>query len=184
MGHMETPNRFNTWLVLVVLILLGILLYAAGRSRASQPVTAPAPTPRIETNEELEETIPPESEGVVIGENAVFVSDQRPGNRVEISLAVLKDPGYVAIHRVDENGSPGRIIGNSSIIEGTQRNIIINLSENIEDGAELFAMLHDDDGDAVFEFPGSDAPIRDVNEDILMMRFTVRENAQFPIITP
>ena len=130
---------------------------------------------------DAEETIPTDetTSGLRIGNNAIFISDQKPGNSVTVGFADIADGGYVVIHEVTD-GNPGTIIGNSAFLpSGELQNIPVNLLSKTEDGKELIAMLHNDNGDSVFN-AADDAPVRDEMGNIVLMRFTVSESAEAP----
>ena len=59
-----------------------------------------------------------------------------------------------------EDDTPGAVIGNSELLPtGGSEAITITLSEDIADGDVLFFMLHRDDGNGTYEFPGPDTPV-------------------------
>jgi len=103
---------------------------------------------------------------------SVSAPEQASGMEVFISEVVLPDGGYVVIHRATEEGTPGDIIGNSEFITGKENNILITLTEESVEGDILFAMLHIDDGDGVFNFPGPDVPLT-VDGSIVMVSFEI-----------
>lgn len=82
---------------------------------------------------------------------------------------------WVAIHR-EESGKPGAVIGHGLVAGGTQKNVSIEIDAAKATPA-LFAMLHEDAGEeGVYEFPGSDAPVK-VNDEIVMVKFTVSKKS-------
>jgi len=105
--------------------------------------------------------------------NSVSVPDQAGGTEIYIEKVSLEVPGYVVVHR-SEDGKPGAAIGVSELLpEGEISNLIISLDEEAVEGDVLFAMLHSDDGDGEFTFPGSDVPILDDEGNIVMVRFSI-----------
>lgn len=105
--------------------------------------------------------------------DAVSAPDQAGGVEVFIEDITLKNPGYVVIHR-EVDGTPGPIIGSSDLLPaGETKNLIVSLNESVKEGDVLFAMLHSDNGDGTFEFPGPDAPVLDTNGNIVMQKFTI-----------
>lgn len=106
--------------------------------------------------------------------NSVAISDYTPGQTVTLYTVVLEKPGYVMIHEDDGSGKPGAGIGNSPLLPaGESSNVKVALLRPSVDGETLYAMLHTDDGDGVFGFPGPDAPLKDKQGDIIMMNYTV-----------
>ena len=86
------------------------------------------------------------------------VSDQTlDGNMVMIDSFYLDKAGYVVIH-MDKEGAPGPVIGNSSILSGSKRNLKVAVDKD-KAGNKVHAMLHYDDGDETYQFPGPDAPV-------------------------
>ena len=117
--------------------------------------------------------------GLRIGANAVYVPDQKPGNNITVGFAEIADDGYVVIHEVTE-GKPANIVGSSTFLKsGESQNISIALSRESKEGEELIAMLHNDNGDSVFNAT-DDAPVKNEEGNIILMRFMVSENAEAP----
>lgn len=83
------------------------------------------------------------SSSMLAEDNAVIVSDQRPGTSV-VGTAVLAAPGFLVIHE-DTAGQPGAVLGASALLSaGESRGINIKLSRPMKDGETLHAMLHTD----------------------------------------
>ena len=94
-----------------------------------------------------------------VTEMPVFVLEEQPrGDVVEIASVTLVRPGYVVIHdRVD--GEPGAVLGHSELLDpGTHEDLSIALDSS-GTGDAVVPMLHTDDGDGTYEFPGPDAPV-------------------------
>ncbi len=77
------------------------------------------------------------------------------------------------MHRVDEDGNLGKVLGVSELISGERRNVRVNVTEAGKEGEELAAMLHVDDGDGQFSFPGPDGPARDNSGREVMQIFGI-----------
>lgn len=89
------------------------------------------------------------SSSMLAEENAVMVSDQRPGTTVT-GTVVLASPGYLVIHE-DNAGQPGAALGASALLQAGQNSgLKVTLSRAMKEGETLHAMLHTDDGDRVF----------------------------------
>ncbi|MFO7966155.1 MAG: PQQ-dependent sugar dehydrogenase [Archaeoglobaceae archaeon] len=85
------------------------------------------------------------------------VSDQMMEyDQVNIDSVYFDEPGYVVVHR-DDNGSPGAVIGHSDLISGEMQDLMVNVSGDIT--PTVYPMLHYDDGDGVYDFPGNDSPV-------------------------
>lgn len=147
---------FSTLLVIVVLLVVVVIGYFAF-------VQKPA-----------EQTSP-----LLVGDNAIYVSDIKPATMVNVGFAILSGGGYVVIHE-DSEGKPGAIVGNSILLpQGENRDFEVTLSQESVDGEVLYAMLHSDNGDGVFN-PAEDSPIQDNQGNIILMRFQVSSNATEP----
>ena len=122
-----------------------------------------------------------DSTGLIVGNNAIYVAEQVPSETVSVAVVRLQKPGFVAIHE-DAAGAPGRILGTSGLlVAGETRNLApIALSRMTKDGETLYAMLHLDDGDGMFD-PAKDKPALDsVGGEPVMMIFTVSVDASEP----
>lgn len=112
----------------------------------------------------------------VVGKNAIYVTEQKPGNSVLVEFALLAQPGFVVIHE-SRDGEVGAILGASALLPGneTSEAVLITLSRAVKNQEELAAMLHRDDGDMFFN-PTADLPLLE-NEAPVMMEFHIDENA-------
>lgn len=168
-------NKALLFLVVTILLVaagsVGYIVLSGKLSSPSDIVENDPNSPVVEPGEEP-------ASGLIIGGNAVLAADQVPGTTALVTLAVLENPGYVVIHRVDDDGKPGQIIGNSELLQaGEHKNIEIALSEDAEEGNEFFAMLHSDDGNGTYEFPGPDGPITDQDGNVVMMKYVINSEA-------
>lgn len=92
---------------------------------------------------------------------SVAASPQRgDGKFVVVDEVVLPKGGYVVIY-ADGEGAPGQRLGVSKLLEpGPSTNTRIELSDEVDSGDVVHAMLHaEDNGDEDFDFPDHDAPI-------------------------
>ena len=93
-------------------------------------------------------------------EPALVVQSQpkRAGDSVRINSVTLAEPGYVVVH-ADANGRPGPVIGRTELMDaGTHANLNVEIDAS-RAGDRVHPMLHVDDGDGVYEFPGADGPV-------------------------
>jgi len=143
------------------LLILGIISVFLVSACSQQPESiTPAPTEQV-----VVETTP-----------SIAVEDQKVENDNAIVTRLFLDkPGYVVIHKVAD-GKPGAVIGNSGLLEGENSNINVKISD-YENENELIAMLHYDDGDSNYEFPGDDIPTK-VDDKVVLQKFTLLETAQ------
>jgi len=167
--YSKLNTDFGVSMKLTFLFVIIALLFSACSTTSLQ---TPSPTPTAEPQAQGTESL-----SVLAGENALYIADQVPGKEVLINTVVLQKPGYVVIHKADESGQPGEVIGNSSLLNPSDISTTIDLKEDIASGEVYFAMLHTDDGDGVFSFPGSDSPVTDNQGQVVMMQFKADPNA-------
>jgi len=120
----------------------------------------------------------PETDASIVA-NAQFVSD----NTIEVSSVEVNSDSWIVVRKVNEDGSFSERIADPEFIEeGSHSNIVIELNNSaatdveLEDGDELVVLLHEDDGDGVFEFEGTtgaDAIITDTNGAEVNANFVV-----------
>lgn len=116
----------------------------------------------------------PLSEPIPISEAliSISVSDQAvEDGAVLIEVLFLDKPGYVVIHKVTEEGKPGMVIGNSGLLNGLNQNLPVTITD-FSGETKLIAMLHYDDGDGTYQFPGPDGPTI-LDEQIVLTKFKI-----------
>lgn len=112
-------------------------------------------------------------------ENTVTAPNQASGSEVFIEEVTLTQDGYVVIHKVNEDGSPGDVIGVSEALSaGEHTNIVIQLDEETAEGESVIAMLHQADGNGTFDFPGGDTPLTDAEGNIIQVSFDILSEGQ------
>jgi len=90
---------------------------------------------------------------------SLTLEDQPRGEGVIIKSMTLDKPGFVVIHK-DGGGKPGPVIGHSALISaGTHENVKV-MFDSAQAGERVFPMLHYDDGDGQYKFPGPDGPVK------------------------
>jgi hypothetical protein len=88
--------------------------------------------------------------------NSVVLGEVEGGNTISVPRATLLQPGYIVIYRINSNGETS-LAGKSGLLEaGTHTNIDIQLAATAIYRQALVAVLHGDDGDGKFEYPGAD----------------------------
>jgi hypothetical protein len=126
-------------------------------------------------NSFLKKSIDSTSENTEIAKPAVLgivVPQQAGGTNVFIESVSLNNAGYVVIHR-DNGGKPGKVIGVSKLLQpGTMENFLMDIDEEVVEGDSLFAMVHSDDGDGVFDAV-LDVPTVDMEGNILLVGFSI-----------
>ena len=121
------------------------------------------------------------STGLMVGSNAIYVAEQAPARAVSIAVVQFEKPGFVVIHE-DSADKPGNILGTSGILPaGETKNLApITLSRTTKDGETLYAMLHFDDGNGVFDLAKDKPALDSVGNEPVMMIFTISADASVP----
>ena len=118
---------------------------------------------------------------------SVTVADQTadPANEVVVAAVVSAGRGFIVIHEAAA-GSPGPVIGNASVSNGTSSDVKVTLDRDAVDGETLYAMLHTDDGAVgTYEFDGMnglDAPVMDGMGNVITPSFVVSTNIVIPAV--
>jgi LPXTG-motif cell wall-anchored protein len=105
--------------------------------------------------------------------DAVEASNQAISNgSITVASVTASVDGWIVAH-LDEGDKPGKVIGQTAVKAGANRNVAIKLSEDVPVGGKLWPMLHIDAGTiGTYEFPGPDAPVI-VNGNIIMKQISV-----------
>jgi plastocyanin len=121
---------------------------------------------------------------VAAAADAVAASDQAITNgSITVANVTASVDGWIVAH-LDEGGKPGKVIGNTAVKKGDNKNVTIKLSEAVATGGKLWPMLHIDAGViGTYEFPGPDAPVV-VDGNIIMKQITVTAAGAAPVNLP
>ncbi|MDO8574270.1 MAG: hypothetical protein Q7R86_01445 [bacterium] len=122
-----------------------------------------------------------DSSGLIVSQNAIYAAEQAPGENITVSVVHFETPGFVVIHE-DTSGVPGGVLGASGLLPSgeTKNTPPIALSRTTKDSETLYAMLHLDDGDGVFD-AAKDNPARDsVSAEPVMMIIEISQDAAEP----
>jgi len=151
------------------LLILGIISVFIISACAQQPVPVqPATQPSV-----ISAT--PSEQVEVETKPSIAVDEQKVENdNVVVTSVFLDKPGYIVIHKVAD-GKPGAVAGNSGLLDGKNSDVIVKVSD-YENENELFAMLHYDDGDSNYEFPGDDIPTK-VDDKVILQKFLLLDTA-------
>lgn len=122
-----------------------------------------------------------DSSGLIIGANAIYVAEQVPSRTFAVEVVRLEKPGFVVVHE-DAAGAPGGILGASGALPSGETNNLapIPLSRLTRDGETLYAMLHLDDGDGVFDAAKDKPALDPLGALPVMMIVTVSAEATEP----
>lgn len=122
-----------------------------------------------------------DSSNLIVGNNAIYVAEQAPGNSILVQVVYLEKPGFVVIHE-DASESPGKILGASSLLrKGETKNLpAISLSREIKDGETIYAMLHLDNGDSEFDAKNDKPALDPTSGTPVIMIVSVGKDAAEP----
>lgn len=160
----DQKDNKGIWLagaIVVILVVIAAVVFLNQNRQQTTETTSPSPA-------EIESTT--EATGQ---DSSITVSNQSAGNTVIIPTATLIAPGYIVIHE-QEAGELGPAIGASELYEaGTYQDIEVTLDRASVSTETLYGMLHDDDGNAQYEFPGPDAPTVNSLGEIVVSPFKI-----------
>jgi len=163
---------FSTSLVIITALLVAVIVSYFMFVRKPSDEEGPILKPEIGNSDQT-------ADPLLVGNNAIYVSDTKSDTRVNVDFAIFAKDGYVVIHE-NNGGIPGAILGNSnSLSVGESRSFQVPLSRKSVDGEILYAMLHSDNGDGEFN-PADDLPIRDDKGNIIFMGFQISNDAIEP----
>jgi len=156
--------------VIVVLVALAVVVYFMSGEDSVDPVTDGTPESVQEQNTQASADGTKDTEESpttsTIATNSVQLAAAETGMKAIIDSATMSQPGYIVIYRVNSQNDT-KVIGNSDLLAaGTYADITIQLDSGIAKDQTIVAVLHADDGDGEFEFPGSDGYLSDANQSV------------------
>lgn len=156
--HIEKRNLLIISASFIILIALLVLIYSIQRQLVISEIGR-------QLNSFIE-TLPSES--------TIAAVNQAPQYSVTIESATLSRPGYIVIHE-QKDGELGTVIGHSVLHKiGIIKNVSVGLNRPLVSGETLYAMLHTDDGNGVYDFPGADEPTKDNAGEIVVVPFNIQ----------
>ncbi len=165
------PTKTRLIVAAVLLAALAFLVYKTVAQRApSDGLMLP--------EEDVSADVPGGASTLLVGNNAIAVFSQPAGESVATTLVILEDGGYVVLHE-STNGVPGAIIGSSEYLSaGAYDKLEVSFDTPQENGQEVIAMLHRDNGDQVFN-AGDDAAVVENGGPIFTV-FQLNSEAEIP----
>lgn len=142
-----------TIIVIIVLIVIGVFVFR-GKNTATPADDNTGTTTSDNTN--------------TTGTNRIVMSDQYPGNVVNLSSVQLDAPGWVVIQG-DNAGQPGAILGETYFAAGINPGKVTLTKPTVE-GGTYYAVIYTDDGDQKFDAT-KDMPLKDTNGNIILRVF-------------
>ncbi len=169
---MQPESGVKTWqwvvtaIIIVILIVIGVVVLNKGDS-TDTPVT---PVDGTSTSTSTSTSTP----SSVSANRFISLTDQFPGNVVNVSSVQLSAPAWVVIHK-DEAGKKGAVIGSTLAPQGTGP-VSVKLISPMVDGGMYYAVLHADNGDKRFDAT-KDAQIKDAVGNFIMRTFKASSGA-------
>jgi len=148
-------------------IVLGLMLLVSACAQQVQTTQKAG-----DAMEDKGDALKDKGDAMVEAKPSIEVNDQPVKDGVVMASKVTLDkPGFVVIHKVID-GTFADVIGNSELLEaGTYSNVEIELTDFSKE-TQLNAMLHYDNGDGSYEFPGPDGPTV-MDDEVVMVFFEV-----------
>jgi hypothetical protein len=139
-------------------VAIMLLLALVGAACAREPAQEPQPTAAA-----------PVTKGDRSSFYIAAADQESDGSTLMVDEVVLTGAnGFVAIH-ADAGGAPGPVIGHSTLLQaGTSMDVEITLDNPLETSVNVFPMLHVDDGNGTYEFPGPDGPAQAAGEVVVV----------------
>lgn len=160
-------------LVVVVvsnIIIAGLVVYLAKvTTKPQQPSKADQ-----EASSSAQLTPPKPTKPPIPKDWGLKISDQAQGATITVDYLAALKPGWVIIYG-DEGGQPGKIISETipPFEAGTFENNVFILRTPLING-RYFAVLHTEDDNGSFDFPGSDKEALDSKGGKIIQSFTVK----------
>ncbi len=166
----------------VILIVGGFLLFKS-LNKGMMPQSSPDKMQEqmqeemSQEMEEKEQAMEKNMEEEMMGEEEMADSIEsvmaKAGDKeLVVDKAYLSSKGYIVVHEA-KDGKPGPVIGNSELVEGSVEGVSIMLKRALKEGETVFVMLHKDDGDGEYEFPGDDAPVKTADGKVVVKKVMV-----------
>ena len=159
--RVEEKKSRKIWIVLAVIFLI-VIAFSIIAALIFQPQKVPP-------NQNLSTLSLPK----ITTSGKITALNQAAGPTVTIASVTLSQPGYVVVHEENKK-SPEKVIGRSDLLAiGTLTNLTITLERPAKTGEILFAIVHNDDGNSYFDYPGLDLPAQDPSGKTVIAQFKV-----------
>lgn len=103
------------------------------------------------------------------------VEPQLPSDSILVTSAVLDKPGFIAAFKTMDKNIPDEtnFSGVSGLLEGDHATVQVPLTTPSREGDTYSVIIHVDDGDGIFEFPGDDMPSAFADGTVNYVRTTI-----------
>lgn len=151
----------NILFILIAMVVLGGLYFIGTANKDAEPVENTA-NPTNMGGIERADLSPDSASPMLAEENAVVVTEQRPGNTVKVAKVHLAAAGYVVIYE-DTDGETGAILGSSAFLPaGENSKVVITLNRPTKDGETLWSVLHFEKNDNTTFEESVDTPVESI----------------------
>lgn len=106
------------------------------------------------------------------GGNTIIVNNQSAGDSVVVQSVSFENSGWIAIHEERDSGI-GNTLGAGWFPAGTSSGTIELLRSTVL-GGTYYAVLHNDDGDKLYNYK-IDTPLTDSNGNVIMVKFVAEQ---------
>lgn len=148
-----------TLIISALFIILIIFVKKSTTQTPSQVTKQEQPSPTLQ---------PPKDYSIEIG-------TQNPGITLVVDRVSMVNRGWLVIHQ-DQNGQVGPLL--QEVIPPAEVGIlersIFFLRDPLISGQKYFMMIHTDDGDSKFEYPGPDEQALNSKGEVVMQPFSVK----------
>ncbi len=166
---METQNGIKSWqwivtvIVIVLIIIFGVYWFSTKNSSVPAPVNSANTSADNQTSDSSIN-------------NGIVVTDQYPGDVVNISSVQLSKAGFVVIKK-DAAGLPGAVIGSAAFSAGIHPGQV-KLTQSMVDGSVYYAALYSDvNGNGKYD-AATDTAVNDSNGKPIMKPFRATSTVQ------
>lgn len=153
----------------VMILSATLLLAACGRKD-----TTPTANTTDSTNNTDQRSAPSSDTKPV--NNMIRSVNQPAGTIIYVREIFLEYPGYVALHRLNDDGSLGDMIGITHAIEGNKEQIDVTITETISNGETLAVVMYKDDGDIEFNDPETDTIVTGDDGSVIQSTITIDDS--------
>ncbi|MAZ40980.1 hypothetical protein CL654_02590 [bacterium] len=137
--NLTETQKYVLGTILIILILVGVTVLV--KNQASAPGAGDT--------------------GSVSNSNSVTVESQVAGESVLVKELTLSDRLWVVVYE-ERDGDKGNILGARRLQEGSHNDQIVTLLRGTEAGNRYYVLLHNDDGDDIFDFT-KDLPLENIS---------------------
>lgn len=157
----------------IIILMFSLALVACGKKDSSDAANTSGDTSQAGQNTPLTTPKP--------DKNMIRSVNQPAANIIYVREIYLEYPGYVALHRLNDDGSLGDMIGITHAIEGSKEQIDVAVNEPVNNGDKLAVVMYQDDGDIEFNDTETDTAVTDENGEVIKSIITIDDTTTPPL---